>query len=116
MEVVTENTNVVLNNKEVYSADYSNGEGDIAEKVKKGIQFAKDSGLLELGAGALKNRLGRKGIAPKKGTPPPPARKPLSAPKPASKKGLSMGAKIGIGVGVVALLGTVIYFVARNKK
>lgn len=119
MEVVTENTNVVLNNKEIYSADYSNGDGDgdgkAAEKLKKGIQFAKDSGLLELGSAALKNRLGKKGAPPKK-TPPPPSNKPSSAPKPAAKKGLSMGAKVGIGIGAVVVLGTIIYFATKGKK
>jgi len=30
-------------------------------------------------------------------------------------QGLSLGAKIGIGVGVLAIVGTIIYFVTRNK-
>lgn len=117
MEVVTENTNVVLNNKEIYSSDYSNGDGDGkgAAKLKKGIQFAKDSGLLELGASALKNRLG-KGSPSKKGTPPPPTKKPSSTPKPAPKKGLSTGAKVGIGIGAFVVLGTIIYFATKGKK
>lgn len=30
-------------------------------------------------------------------------------------QGLSLGAKIGIGVGVLAIVGTIIYFATRNK-
>jgi hypothetical protein len=39
---------------------------------------------------------------------------PQKTPQP-EKKGLSLGAKIGIGVGVVAILGIGAYFLLRNK-
>jgi len=32
------------------------------------------------------------------------------------KKGMSMGAKIGVGIGIIALIGGIIYIVNKNKK
>lgn len=39
----------------------------------------------------------------------------LAQSAPVDKKGLSMGAKIGIGVGIAAVLGISAYFILRNK-
>jgi hypothetical protein len=48
------------------------------------------------------------------GVKPAPAKEQLPPPPP-PKKGLSTGAKIGIAVGAVAVLGTIAYFLLRNK-
>ncbi|HRH52613.1 MAG TPA: hypothetical protein PLN38_04805 [Chitinophagales bacterium] len=39
-----------------------------------------------------------------------------SSPNSTKKSGLSMGAKIGIGVGILAVLGTITYFIITKKK
>jgi hypothetical protein len=39
-----------------------------------------------------------------------------SSPKSTKTSGLSMGAKIGIGVGILAVLGTITYFIITKKK
>jgi hypothetical protein len=45
-----------------------------------------------------------------------PIKKATSVGGTMPKKGLSLGAKIGIGVGVAALLGVGIYFIVKRKK
>ena len=79
--------------KEGYSKDF------VAFKKK-----ARNMGFLNMGLDFLDNLLnpqGNTGGGYNDDTPPPPK--------------MSMGAKIGIGVGVVAVLGTIGYFIFKNK-
>lgn len=46
----------------------------------------------------------------------PPVIAPVIVPTVPQHKGLSTGAKIGIGAGVLVLIGTIVFFIIRHKK
>jgi|TARA_R110000787_G_scaffold11722_6_gene38472 hypothetical protein len=47
--------------------------------------------------------------------PPPPPKTPIDGTDTTETAGMSTGAKIGIGVGAVVILGLVIYLIAKKK-
>jgi hypothetical protein len=77
-------------------------------KVKKFVGNLKDSGAVDFAKKLIDKKLaGNEPNSPPIDTPLPPVEEP--------KKGLSMGAKIGIGVGIAAVLGLSIYLMVKKK-
>ncbi len=74
------------------------------------VNTAQEAGWIDAGVGLIggliKNRKDKNEGGGGGGYYPPP---------PPPPRGLSTGAKIGIGVGVLAVVGVIIYFVARKK-
>lgn len=76
-------------------------------KVKKFVGNLKDSGAVDFAKKLIEKKLaGNEPNSPTMDTPPPVEE---------TKKGLSMGAKIGIGVGIAAVLGLGIYLMLKKK-
>lgn len=105
MKVITENTIIVQKGSNVqgfWSSANGKQKGNLGGKAK---DFVKGGGVQNL-LDSLQG--GRNQSGPAEVSPTP-------APAPAKKKGLSTGAKIGIAVGVVALIGVGYYFYTKKK-
>ena len=78
-------------------------------KFKKLVGNLKDSGAVDFAKKLIDKKLaGNEPNSPPPDMPPPP---PVEEPK----KGLGMGAKIGIGVGIAAVLGLGAYLMLKKK-
>jgi hypothetical protein len=103
---VIKNGKVISDNFTTNTMNYASAEGDKInwnELLKKGSELigsGKVSGVIQ----SLRGGRLRKPASP----PPPP-------PPPPPPKGLSTGAKIGIAVGGVAVLGLIVFLVTRKK-
>jgi hypothetical protein len=105
---VIENGKVISNNFTTNTMNYSSAAGDmdfsnLLEKGKALIGSGKIKSVIDTVKGL--------GIGKNKGKPMPPP----PPPPPPPPKGLSTGAKIGIAVGGVAVLGLIIYLVTKKK-
>ena len=88
------------------------GGGNFWDKLKGGIQKVSDSGILQQIGGAVQGGMQEDpayGIGDTSFEP-----TPIITTDP-PKTGMSTGAKIGIAVGVVAVIGIGAYFVMKNK-
>jgi hypothetical protein len=112
---------VVINNKRVSPRDYylnadnQPTQQQIEEQKKKGLTWdkvkgtwvkAKESGLLD----SIISFITPTQTAPVSS---PPQSEPINTP---AKEGLSKGAKIGLIVGGLAVVGAIIYFATKDKK
>lgn len=105
---VIKNGKVISDNFTTNTMNYSSAEGD-----KMDFQALLQKGKELIGSGKVKSVIDTiKGLGIGKNRtqpmPPPP-------PLPPEPKGLSTGAKIGIAVGGVAVLGLVIYLATKKK-
>lgn len=106
MRVITENDIIVQKGTRTegfYSAANGKKNRDIAGKAKNFVQSGGVQNLLDSLQGG-RNQPGPVNVSPA----------PAPAPAP-TKKGLSTGAKIGIAVGVVAILGIGYYLYTKKK-
>jgi hypothetical protein len=105
---VIENGKVISNNFTTNTMNYASAEGD--KKIDYNALLQKGVELIGSGkiSGAIQALKGRK--------PTKPTTKPAPMPPPPPPPtGLSMGAKIGIAVGGVAVLGAIIYLATKKK-
>jgi hypothetical protein len=104
---VIENGKVISNNFTDNTMNYSSLEG--GKKINWNELLKKGSELIGSGkvSGVIQSLRG--------GRPRRPASPPPPPPPPPPPKGLSTGAKIGIAVGGVAVLGLIIYLVTKKK-
>lgn len=90
-----------------YADDNTTGNKTFGDWVNTAQEAGWIDGAIGLIGGAIQNRKNKNqgggGGGAYYPTPPPPP------------QGLSTGAKIGIGVGVLAVVGVIIYFVAKKK-
>jgi hypothetical protein len=106
MKVITENEIIVkkgdnMGDRFWSPATGSKKKGSLIDKAKGLIGSGKVQGVLAAlnqGQGGMNTSVA-----------------PIAPPEP-EKKGMSTGAKIGIGVGIAAVIGAIIYFVKKGKK
>jgi hypothetical protein len=91
--------------------DPTGGKGKLIWDKAKGIWTqAKDAGLVDAALAFLKNRGQGRNLGQNQ-----PVLPPLPPPPPPPKE-MSVGLKIGLIVGGVAVVGAVLYFLLRDKK
>jgi len=104
---VIKNGKVISDNFTINTMNYASAEGDkkidFNALLKKGVEL--------IGSGKVSGTI----QALRGGRPRKPASAPMPPPPPPPPTGLSMGAKIGIAVGGVAVLGAIIYFATKKK-
>ncbi len=101
MKVLTDNEIIVQ--KGPGGDQYYNAGGKIKDKLKGLVGSGKVQGVLAALGGGNNGQGGV--VAPT-----------APEPKPSKPKGMSTGMKVGIGLGVAALVGIIIYVVVKKKK
>jgi hypothetical protein len=107
---VIKNGKVISDNFTINTMNYASAEGD-----KMNFQQLLQKGKDLIGSGKVKSVIDTVkglGIGKNRNKSMPPASMPPPPPPPT---GLSKGAKIGIAIGGVAVLGLVIYLATRKK-
>jgi hypothetical protein len=104
---VIENGKVISNNFTTNTMNYSSAEGD--KKMDWNALLKKGADLIGSGkvSGAIQALRGGRRTRP--------ASAPMPPPPPPPPTGLSTGAKIGIAVGGVAVLGLIVYLATKKK-
>ena len=104
MNVITENSIIIQRKGKPLDAFWSPASGKVKGKVKDFVQSGKAQSILDTLLQGRGNSQGPTDVTPTAPTPPP------------AKKGLSTGAKIGIAVGIAAVIGVGIYLYKHKKK